>query len=233
MVHISLLLLRKYRRRPQRRGARFCPAPAPDILPLPCSWSRNLRNPPSPPHHHRTIHRRPAIIDPRPCACPCPRHPPPRALPSATAPTRCASCPRPHQPPRASMPAPAPVPAMPAATAPLPPTRSAVSRCEFGARYPWKARRDGTSTLDPRSTWKVRQIGGSGSWQSARRRPPRRPARCRPSTAATTMGSWAGPTATASRPPPSPPSSRPPSRGYVIVCLTFPHHHPCSSDAGT
>jgi hypothetical protein len=48
----------------------------------------------------------------------------PRALPSATAPTRCASCPRPRQPPRASMPAPAPapapIPAMPAATAPPP-----------------------------------------------------------------------------------------------------------------
>jgi hypothetical protein len=81
MVHISLLLLRRYRRRPQWRGARFCPAPAPDILPLPCSWSRNPRNPPSPPHHHRTIHRRPAIIGPRPCACPCPRHPPPPPAP--------------------------------------------------------------------------------------------------------------------------------------------------------
>lgn len=31
--------------------------PASDILPLPRSWLRNSGNPPSPPHHHRTIHR--------------------------------------------------------------------------------------------------------------------------------------------------------------------------------
>ena len=55
----------------------------------------------------------------------------------------------------------------------------AVSRCKSGARYPWKARRDDASALDPRSTWKVRQIGGSGSWQSPQRRPPHRPVRCR------------------------------------------------------
>jgi hypothetical protein len=69
------------------------------------------------------IHRCPAIIGPRPCACPCPRHPLPapfhrRPLPTSSL---CASCPRPRQPPHASMPAPAPVPAMSAATTPPPP----------------------------------------------------------------------------------------------------------------
>jgi hypothetical protein len=67
---------------------------------------------PSPPCHHR----------PEPVRMPLPPTSSPRALPSATAPTRCASCPRPRQPSRASMPAPAPapVPAMPAAIVPPP-----------------------------------------------------------------------------------------------------------------
>jgi hypothetical protein len=51
---------------------------------------------------------------------------------------------------------------------PLPPTRSAVSRCESGARYPWKAMRDEFQGALAR--------GRAGTADAAPRRPrPRRP----------------------------------------------------------
>jgi hypothetical protein len=99
------------------------------VLPCPC-----LRHPPiapllvvqsqepsiaAPPSSHYPLSPRPHR--PAPVHMPLPPTSSPRALPSATAPTRCASCPHPRQPPRASMPTPTPVPAMPTVTAPPPP----------------------------------------------------------------------------------------------------------------
>jgi hypothetical protein len=83
-----------------------------------------------PPHHHRTIHRRPPSSARARAYSPAPDILP-RTLPSATAPTRCASCPRPVNHPMPT-PAPAPVPAMPAATAP--PTPDALCGLQMRVR---------------------------------------------------------------------------------------------------
>lgn len=125
---LSLLLLRRDRRRPQWVWHTVLPCLCLRHLPLPRSWS----------HRHPTIIA--LSIAASPSSASARAHAPapdilPRALPSATALTRSASCPRPRQPPDAC-PCPRPRPCDARGhNAPSP-------RRSQRARYPWKARRD-------------------------------------------------------------------------------------------